>query len=73
MIPRPSLRSSGKSVASHRLGGGKWWDPDYFDRLIRTGRQLSETINYVYYNPEKASLRDWDFRRMYPERIADCI
>jgi hypothetical protein len=62
-----------KTVSARRLGGGTWWQRDYFDRLIRDEEELSQTIEYVMNNPEAAGLVDWDVRRMYPEVIARCL
>ena len=40
---------------------GKFWQDDYFDRMIRTPQELERTIAYVVGNPMKAGLVDWPF------------
>ena len=42
---------------------GKFWQDDYFDRMIRTPQELERTIRYVLENPMKAGLVDWPFVR----------
>ena len=37
---------------------GPFWQPEYFDRLIRRGK-FHKTVDYVLNNPEKAGLKDW--------------
>lgn len=38
---------------------GRFWQPEYFDRIIRDERDLANSIRYVLENPEKARLTDW--------------
>jgi REP element-mobilizing transposase RayT len=59
-----------KSVTARRLGGGVWWQADYYDRLIRDPRELENAVEYIMNNPEAAELADWDFRGIYPERLS---
>jgi REP element-mobilizing transposase RayT len=41
--------------ANHHLGrSGRFWQPEYHDRLIRSQRQLEFTIRYILNNPVKA-------------------
>ncbi|HEX9162203.1 MAG TPA: transposase [Thermoanaerobaculia bacterium] len=38
---------------------GKFWQDDYYDRIIRNENELARTIRYVLENPLRAGLRDW--------------
>lgn len=38
---------------------GKFWQDDYFDRMIRSPEDLQRTIKYVLENPIKAGLKNW--------------
>jgi REP element-mobilizing transposase RayT len=35
---------------------GRFWQPEYFDRLIKTSRQFEFTLRYIANNPVKAGL-----------------
>ena len=55
---------SWKSYTAHeanRILGreGRFWEREYFDRLIRDERDLEDTVSYVLNNPSKAGLTDW--------------
>ncbi len=54
---------SWKSYTAHRacemLRLTRFWAREYFDRIIRNGRDLANTIAYVRNNPSKARLTDW--------------
>jgi REP element-mobilizing transposase RayT len=41
----------------HRTG--RFWQREYFDRILRDEQDHAETIEYVLRNPQKAGLRDW--------------
>jgi len=38
---------------------GKFWQPEYYDHLIRNENDLAHSIEYVLLNPEKAGLLNW--------------
>lgn len=38
---------------------GRFWQPEYYDRLIRDQQEYSRAIRYVLENPIKAGLKDW--------------
>jgi REP element-mobilizing transposase RayT len=38
---------------------GRFWEREYFDRLIRNDQDLENTVSYVLHNPSKAGLADW--------------
>ena len=48
--------------------GKPFWQPDYFDRLVRTVEEFDRTRKYVWYNPEAAGIEDWEWREYYPGR-----
>jgi putative transposase len=38
---------------------GRFWQREYYDRLIRNGNELDRAICYVVENPLKANLKNW--------------
>ena len=38
---------------------GKFWQDDYFDRMMRSPEDLQRTTKYVLDNPLKAGLQNW--------------
>ncbi len=38
---------------------GEFWQPEYYDHLIRSAGDLAHAIDYVVQNPVKAGLVDW--------------
>jgi REP element-mobilizing transposase RayT len=38
---------------------GRFWQREYFDRIIRDEEDLSDTVKYVLDNPVKGGLGDW--------------
>ena len=55
----PKIVHSWKSWTSHQIGRGVIWQREYFDRVIRSPQELSNTRQYIRSNPSKAGLRDW--------------
>ena len=41
---------------------GEFWEREYYDRLIRSGKELERAIEYVWSNPERAGLKGWQWR-----------
>jgi Rad3-related DNA helicase/REP element-mobilizing transposase RayT len=39
-----------------------FWQPEYYDHLIRDEADLEHSIHYVWTNPEKAGLKEWHWR-----------
>ena len=54
--PLARIVGAWKSVTARRLGGGRVWQPDYFDRYVRDDRHLVAARRYVEENPVKAGL-----------------
>ena len=55
---------SWKSFSAHRANAilnrsGELWQREYYDRLLRDGREFLRAVQYVARNPVKAGLRDW--------------
>jgi putative transposase len=47
-------------AANHVLGqNGRFWQREYYDRLIRDEKEYCRAIRYVLENPVKAGLTDW--------------
>jgi len=53
---------SWKSFTAHAIGGGRLWQPEYQDRIIRDDTELRRTVRYVLENPG----RRWPGARTYP-------
>ena len=53
----PSTMHRLKSVSAHRIGG-KIWERDYFDRMLRSDEDLRKKCEYVCQNPVRAGLVD---------------
>ena len=41
------------------LREGEFWEPEYFDRLIRNEDEFHHYLEYIASNPPKAGLKDW--------------
>ena len=54
---------SWKSYTAHRakkiLGVTRFWAREYYDHIVRSDRELDNTITYVRCNPAKAGLVNW--------------
>ena len=55
----PKIIHSWKSWTAHQIGRGVIWQREYFDRVIRSPQELSDTRQYIRNNPGKAGLRNW--------------
>jgi REP element-mobilizing transposase RayT len=55
----PKVVHSWKSWTAHQIGRGVIWQREYFDRVIRSPQELSDTRQYIRNNPAKAGLRNW--------------
>jgi REP element-mobilizing transposase RayT len=55
----PEILHSWKSYTAHEIGRGEIWQKEYFDRVIRSPREFSDTQAYIRANPSKAGLRHW--------------
>jgi REP element-mobilizing transposase RayT len=38
---------------------GRFWEREYYDRLLRDGAEFDRAVQYVKSNPERAGLKDW--------------
>jgi REP element-mobilizing transposase RayT len=54
---------SWKSYTTHQakriLGVRRFWAREYYDHIVRSDRELNDTIAYVRCNPAKAGLVNW--------------
>lgn len=62
----PDILHSWKSFTAKAIGKvlgkeGRFWQPDYFDRLIRSQRHFNATSGYIAQNPSKAKLEEGEF------------
>ena len=63
----PSILHSWKSYtakAANKILGpkGKFWQDDYFSRILRNEDEIRHCIDYIYSNPDKAGLANWPWR-----------
>ena len=55
-----SWKSYTANKANQVLGQtGEFWQPEYYDHLIRNEKDFFHQVNYVLENPAGAGLRDW--------------
>jgi leucyl-tRNA synthetase len=59
----PDILHSWKSFTSKQIGKitgeeGRLWQPEYYDRLIRSDRHFNKVLEYVAGNPAKAKLAE---------------
>ncbi|HYI08439.1 MAG TPA: transposase [Thermoanaerobaculia bacterium] len=54
----PRILHSWKSYTAHEIGR-KVWQREYFDRIVRSPRELESTAGYIRANPGKAGLENW--------------
>ena len=48
--------TASKRVSALRGRSGKLWQARSFDRIMRNGKELGETLDYVHFNPVKDGL-----------------
>lgn len=80
--PLDKVLQAVKSVSAHRINKllgrtGPVWEPEYFDRYIRSDEHFRQQVEYIEYNPVAAKLCadpvDWQFssaRRRAQGKIA---
>ncbi len=61
---------SWKSFTAHEANrllkrSGEFWQREYYDRMLRDGREFLRAVEYVGNNPLKAGLRDWPWAWTY--------
>ena len=55
-------KSFSAKAANHALGRkGRFWQREYYDRLIRNQDEFDRAIRYVIENPAKAGLKNWSW------------
>jgi Rad3-related DNA helicase/REP element-mobilizing transposase RayT len=52
---------------------GDFWQPEYYDHLIRDADDLLHAVTYAWDNPEKARLGDWKWRGKHVDAIAEIL
>ena len=60
--------------AANRLLGltGEFWQPEYYDHLLRDDTEYAHAVEYLRRNPEKAGLKDWRWIGCGTRLGADC-
>jgi putative transposase len=57
-----SWKNFSAKAANQALGRkGRFWQREYYDRLIRNGDELDRAIRYVVENPANAGLKNWSW------------
>ena len=64
-----SVVSGWKSFTAREINkcfnrNGALWQPDYYNRIIRDYKEYVRTIEYIWLNPDKAKLQNWEWRWM---------
>lgn len=67
----PAILHSWKSFTSHETNKmlarrGEFWQPEYYDHLVRDQQDLERCIRYVLDNPAKAGLANWPWLGFKP-------
>lgn len=62
----PDVLHSWKSFSANQANKalkrkGEFWQPEYYDHLIRDEADLSHSMEYVLENPLKAGLKNWEW------------
>jgi REP element-mobilizing transposase RayT len=56
----PSWKSFTSKEADKLLNReGSFWEPEYYDHLIRSEEELRHHVEYIVSNPIKAGLKNW--------------
>ncbi|MCC7478253.1 transposase [bacterium] len=60
---------SSKDICRYSDRTAPFWQPDYYDRIIRSENDLIEKIEYVLSNPERRwpGIRDYRWARFFPQ------
>jgi hypothetical protein len=48
---------------------GEFWQPEYYDHVIRDERDLQHAVRYAFENPEKSGIPSWEWRGKNKEAI----
>jgi menaquinone-specific isochorismate synthase len=60
-----SFTSKEANKVLHRTGD--FWEPEYYDHLVRNEEEFYRYIEYVASNPKRAGLKDWKWVWVRPE------
>ena len=52
-----TAKFANKTLGRH----GTFWQPEYYDHLIRNAEEYAHGVRYILENPAKAGLRDWQW------------
>jgi Rad3-related DNA helicase/REP element-mobilizing transposase RayT len=68
----PGILHSWKSFTALKANrllsrSGEFWQPEYYDHLVRDPNELVHAIEYAWTNPEQVGLKDWKWRERFDE------
>ncbi len=62
-----------KEVNKRLKRSGIFWQPEYYDHLIRNEEDLINQVEYVWSNPDRANLTNWPWRFKDEKSISEII
>jgi hypothetical protein len=67
----PSWKSYSANQANTLLGRtGRFWQPEYFDHVVRHERELRRVVEYTVENPRSAGIEEWPYAGVTPLYVA---
>ncbi len=74
-VELPELMRSWRSFTAREANkllnrSGDFWQPEYYDHLIRDGDDLTHAVEYAWDNPDQAGWPDWQWRFRDESRVA---
>ncbi len=69
-----SWKTFSARAANLKLGRtGDFWQPEYYDHLVRDNDDLIHAVDYAWDNPDKAGFSNWKWRGKNEEAIAGIL
>jgi REP element-mobilizing transposase RayT len=69
-----SLKSyTAHSANKHLRRTGEFWQPEYYDHLVRDEQDLRHAVEYIWENPRSAGMSEWKWKSRSDERLAQVL
>jgi menaquinone-specific isochorismate synthase len=73
-----SLMHSWKSYSANQVNTllgrtGRFWQPEYFDHVVRHERELRRVVEYTVENPRSAGIEEWPYAGVTPLYVASFV